>query len=86
MIVYEWVVEEMDGEEILNVSAFGKLSEAKIFSEGLNVSIALRRDVGNDLDGITDRQYAYAGDVEFEHGAKIPKHLLGDFATLGTHR
>jgi len=84
-VTYEWVVEQMDGEEIVDTSAFDTLAEAMKFA-GTDCVICLRRDVSEDIDGepwdIKDRQYAYPGDTEFEHGAAIPKKLMADFLSL----
>ena len=84
MITYEWVVEQMDGDEIVDTSAFDTLVEARRYiGDENNHVISLRRDVGSEEEGLTDRQYAYAGAAEFEAGAAIPKRLMADFRALG---
>lgn len=84
---YEWVVEEMDGDEIVDTSGFDTLEAAKAYA-GANCVICLRRDVGTGPDkdhlDLADRQYAYPGDTEFEAGAAIPKALYAQFLTLET--
>jgi hypothetical protein len=82
---YEWVVEQMDDiGDILETSGWDTLLEAKKFAASceLPLVICLRRDVGNSIDGLTDRQYAYPGDGQFEFGATIPKRFLDDFNLL----
>ena len=67
-VTYEFVVEQLDRSagsssepDIIDTSAFDTLAEATSFARSCNEPsrIALRRDVGNDLDGLTDRCYAY---------------------------
>ncbi len=69
MITYEWVVETLDyyqdalgDSDIIDTCAFPSYNKA--LNAALNCDekywqIALRRDVGNDVDGLTDRLYAY---------------------------
>ena len=81
-VSYEFVTEVMDGDEIADTFAFDTFAEALAFADPGNV-ICLRRDRGDDLHGIVDRQYAYAGATEFDAGAAIPRRLLADFARCG---
>lgn len=68
-VIYEWVLETLSyykdfggGPDILDTSGYGTLAEAlnaaRIADERF-WRIALRRDVGNDIEGLTDRLYAY---------------------------
>lgn len=92
LVTYEWVVEEMDGEDIVDTSGYDTLGEAQwqaavARTAGVDqVVICLRRDVGEGPDrehlDIVDRQYAYPGDTQFEYGAAIPKRFLADFNSL----
>ena len=46
--------------------------------------LVLVRDVGNDIDGLTDRQRAYVVDgvmpTHFDGGREVPKPFLNEFA------
>lgn len=67
--VYEFVVETLDyydghepgNPDIIDTSGFDTLPEALAFANQCEEPwrIALRRDVGNDVEGLTDRGYAY---------------------------
>ena len=65
---YEFVVETLDyydgcggDPDIIDCPAFDTLPDAKSYAEACEEPwrIALRRDVGNDAEGITERHYAY---------------------------
>ncbi len=87
---YEFVVETLefytgcgDDPDIIDTSAFETLSEAEKFTKGIEEPwrIALRRDTGDEDEGLTDRWYAYPNEngvlPEFfsdaaSEGPKIP--------------
>jgi|SRR5215831_6089393 len=67
-VAYEWVVEEIDPndeyEDIQETSAWEKYIDALgsaewVRREGLRADIVLVRDEGDDVDGLTDRSWAY---------------------------
>lgn len=92
-VTYEWVVETLDfydgcydDPDIIDTSGWNTLEEAYNFALKCEEPwrIALRRDVGNDVDGLTDRSYAYPDEngrlpdrfetmMGAQDGAKIPK-------------
>jgi hypothetical protein len=76
----EWLVETLndDGTDITEVCHFATYAEAVDWAKDHEpCSIGLVRDVGNDLEGIVDRQWVYL-DIDgtlpshFEDGAKVP--------------
>lgn len=94
MIIYEWIVNEVDEfEDIIEVSHFDTRKDAQAFADagpnhgGVKMEIALVRDVGNDLDGLTDRSWAYLRDdgtlpehFDYgmgEEGPRVPKRFHG---------
>lgn len=94
---YEFVVETLDfypdcgnDPDIIDCSFFPSLSEAENFTKGCDEPwrIALVRDTGDDLEGLTERYYAYpdvcgklSGSMEsasgLQDGPAIPKRFLG---------
>ena len=91
---YEFVVETLDFYEgcggdpdIIDCNAWDTLEQALAFAKQCEEPwrIALRRDVGNDVDGLTDRSYAYPDTTgklpEYftygadEEGPKVPKRF-----------
>lgn len=66
---YEFVVEELDfypgcgdDPDIIDTSAFDTMTEARRFMAqpfDNPVRLCLRRDTGNEAEGLTDRFYAY---------------------------
>jgi len=85
---YEWVVEQMEPDwdpadadaDIVDTCAFETLGEALAFADqcGCPCAIGLRRDRGDDTNGIVDRGMAYSGDARFDDGAAIPKRFRAD--------
>lgn len=79
---YEWKVEFAD--EYGDIQDYWHFSESEFDLATIKANepneytaqIALVREVGNDEDGLTDRQHAYVEDGKlpdcFEYGAKIP--------------
>lgn len=67
MIIYEWTVETLDfypdcdDPDIIDTSAFDTLSDALRFHRETDEPsrIVLVRNVGNDVEGLTDRAWAY---------------------------
>ena len=83
-VTFEWKLELMDEygdiEDTMHFSD-DELKDAleafiKMAPEHYAAEIVLVRDVGDDLDGITDRQHAYLKDGTlpnvFEYGTKVP--------------
>lgn len=91
-VTYEWVTEELDAPgddpEILDTYASATYAEAveKGKSSDGPYRIALRRDRGNDTEGLIERHYAYviAGKLSAimetcdgaEDGPTVPKRFL----------
>lgn len=90
---YEFVVEQMescnDDADIIDTSGFDRMDEAIEFRNQCNewpTRICLRRDTGNDLEGITERYYAYASNgvlqdrfescMGAQDGPPVPKRFL----------
>ena len=94
MICYEWIVEELeDGgsdSDIIDTNGYPTLAEARshadsIITRGGVACIGLVRDVGNEWDGLTDRQWAYlnadgALPDEFDDGVSIPRRFFKEAA------
>lgn len=91
-VYYEWTVETLgfysglnDDPDIIDTSAFEILDEAIDFQDGCEEPsrLVLVRQQGNDIEGLTDRSWAYIEDMclpeYFEYGAgeqsphKVPK-------------
>lgn len=89
-ITYEWVVEQCDQYGDIEPNHSDKLSNLAVgpreHPQGW-VQVALTRIVGNDLDGMISRQYAYidreTGQLpeRFEDGQKIPPMYHRQVAT-----
>ena len=96
---YEWIVEQMDPEtvgtddpEISDTSAFDTLAEAKAFAAQCDqpVEIGLTRNVGNDVEGLLDRSWAYVKDGKLpdvfsyglgnEDGVAVPQRFHKELA------
>ena len=73
---------EYDPQELRDAVANKRYDE----KEGrVYTRLALTRDKGNQIDGLVERQYAYAdgeGDLpdEFEEGAKVPARYIIELA------
>lgn len=81
LIRYEWDVLELDGNgDIIEHHHCDTLAQAVIcFRQFTAASIELVRDVGNDANGLTDRQWAEIErgrlPTEFSEGAMVPKRF-----------
>lgn len=92
---YEFVVEQIDpldlGEDdpdIYDTSGFDTMEEARKFKGMIDnpSRICLRRDTGNDVEGLIDRYYAYVTDSKLQEqfescvgaadGPMVPKRFL----------
>ena len=98
MTYYEWIVEQMDPEtfgtadpEIYDTSAFDSLAEAKAFAAqcDLPVELGLTRNIGNEVEGLLDRSWAYVKDGKLadhfgyglgEIGAAVPARFHKELA------
>lgn len=65
-VIYEWIVETLesatdDDPDILEVHHTDTLAEARAWAATIEepTRIGLVRDVGNDIEGLTDRAWAY---------------------------
>lgn len=82
---YKWVVEPVDKyDDIIDPLFWDSYSDAvecwrdafNQFPEARKVFIALVQNIGNDIDGLQDRGYAYISD---ENG-KLPEYFDNDRA------
>lgn len=93
---YEFVIEELDfytgcgdDPDIIDCPAFDTLGEALKYAKSVEGDwrLALRRDTGNDCEGLTERYYAYVGSngcfqetmetaTDAQDGPKTPKKFL----------
>jgi hypothetical protein len=79
---YDWLVEEMEDEDVIEVNDFETLIEAKDFANGLtDYGIALVRYVYCTIDGDQlERGYAYLENgklpTHFDDGNKVPKRFV----------
>lgn len=70
---YEFVVETLDElDDIIDTSGFDTLDEASLCAQQCDEPwrIALRRDTGNDVEGLTERYYAYP-----DKNGKLPERM-----------
>lgn len=85
-VKYEWVVEQMDGDEIGDCHYYDEADLAKakahaadLIADGHVVDFGLCRTEGDDVVGETDRQYAYLSEGAlpslFDYGASVPKRF-----------
>jgi hypothetical protein len=86
-VVYEWIVEEMDDEEIEDVLCFDTYAEAREAGYHGDM-IALRKMKSRDDNGTETLDYmawAYVkADVLpeiFDDGSAVPKRFLKEFAS-----
>lgn len=85
MVAYEWTVETVDEHgDITDTCAWDSYAEAQKRAaleraSGTRVEIALTRIVGDEIEGLQDRQYAYleGGKLpeRFDGGAKVPRRF-----------
>ena len=73
-VSYEWIVEELsqdegDDPDIVEVHHFESYAEALASDPRGRFRIGVVRDVGNSVDGLTDRSWAYV------EGGKLPSHF-----------
>jgi hypothetical protein len=88
---YEWVTEEVEDTDLENevdvismihYDTFRKAAERAedLRAQGKQAMVGLVRDVGNEIDGLTDRQWAYIEDGQlpekFDGGARVPKRFM----------
>lgn len=68
MVRYEWDVETVDGDEIVNHNHYDKISEIP-FDLANNERLVLVRDIYDECDGLKDRAWAYV------QGGRLPTHF-----------
>jgi hypothetical protein len=87
VVGYEWTIEAVDEygdiQDNDHRDSLKKSRESAEFfkSQGWSkVEIGLVRNVGDDVDGLQDRQWAYLEDdklpIKFDGGAKVPVRFL----------
>jgi len=86
---YEWIVETVEdlGEnevDVIDTNAWDTYEEARkdaqaLMAQGKQTMIGLTRNVGDEVDGLQDRQWAYIEDGElpgeFDGGARVPQRF-----------
>ena len=69
-VSYEWVAEHCKGEDIIDPQFSDALTLDFITQEPMegatSVNIALVRNVGNEVDGLLDRDYFYVEDSKLQ--------------------
>lgn len=83
---YEWCVEEMDGEDIVDNHFCDDYAECVEHSEAGD-AIALVCSIGNESEGLQDRDWAYVVDGKLPGefpamGRKVPKRFHAEVAKL----
>jgi hypothetical protein len=84
-VYYEWDFETVDENgDIIDHHHADKLKEIEHFRTGEEKGdFVLVRNVGNDMDGLVDRQWAYpvGGEMpsEFDGGAKVPQRYIKEW-------
>lgn len=81
-VYYEWVVEQVDEhgdiQDTYQASSYKEAVEEETTHQVKQ--IALKRDKGNDDDGVVERGYAYVVDgilaERFDSGQKVPAKYL----------
>lgn len=87
---YEWVVESLDDyDDITDTCAWSSCMDARAHmgratERGERTALCLVRNVGNDVEGLTGRQWAYVDNgalpATFDGGAVIPARYRVEFA------
>ena len=81
---YDWLVEEMEDEDVIEVNDFATFVDAMNYANGIGEhGIALVRYVYCTIDGDQiGRGYAYLKDgklpTHFDDGNKVPKRFLAN--------
>jgi len=89
MTYYEWIVETVedlgDNEvDVIGTCAWDTYEEARkdaeaLMAQGKRIEIGLTRNVGDEVDGLQDRQWAYLEDGQlpqnFDGGARVPQRF-----------
>ena len=85
-VMYEFVINEMDDEDILDNHPCETLAELLRFLpdyDDRHIEIEVWKLVGSDAEGITDREYLQIDGnelpSEFSGGAVVPKHVSRQF-------
>lgn len=77
---YEWTVEEMDGDDIIDSRCFDSFAEAKAGLEPGCVLVLRKLKSNRDGDSVDAFAYAYltngALSAEFDDGSKVPARYL----------
>ena len=86
-ITYEWTLEILDDyDDIVDVHFFETLCNLLIFKQDIddvNCDVGIVKHLGNDADGIVDREYAYINrgklPEKFDGGYSVPKRFKKEF-------
>lgn len=85
-VAYEWVFDELDEDgDIIDSDGVMTLNERPNLRIGDGLMLALTRNVGNDIDGLIDRSYAYVDEetmalpAEFDNGYSVPQRYRLEF-------
>jgi hypothetical protein len=90
VITYEWTAEKIDAYgDIIDTFHGDTYAEALEWAEEQDgpVDIGLVRDVGDDINGLTDRQWAYLDEswlklpATFNQGAKMPLRFFREITS-----
>lgn len=73
-VTYDWTLETLDGEDIIDNDFSDKLTFDKYDLAGKDLGLV--RNEGNEADGITDRFWAYVKD------GKLPEYFSDSMGTL----
>lgn len=77
---YEWTVEEMDGEDIVDSQCFDSFAAAKASLETGSVLVLRKLKSNRDRDSVDSFAYAYLVNgklpTEFDDGSKVPACYL----------
>ena len=76
---YEWTIETIDDDDIVDVD----FSDTLNFAPEPNQRVGLRRYKGNSIDGIIEGEYVYPINgklpIQFEDGLEIPARYHAEY-------
>jgi len=77
-VKYEWTIEELEDGEVIDSDFRDKLSDFKYFPADMDLGLV--RNEGNDIDGVTDRVWAYVKD------GKLPEYFQDAYLQNTSHK